>query len=228
MERPRLHLLLEGAEQGLSAWGPRRQCWRPQSGAWAPFFLRVRETSHSQVSSSDSIYHEMVTLWDPQLWHITLGRSIHFQNRLSAGNMGRLSLFLVLLWQKPQRGSKLIFVPLESCWHVLIKDPPFPWWRTALRKGCRCKCCHVPHTFPEASALVRKNGEAAFPSEIFWQRWKVNIKGSKMYEPQCSVFRQTNHSLAIALVSDLKACSKMDRKRDKIKGNYAKAWKFLL
>ena len=49
-----------------------------------------------------------------------------------------------------------------------------------------------------------------------------------MYEPQSSVFRQTNHSLATALVSDLKACSKMDRKRNKIKGNYAKPRKFLL
>lgn len=76
--------------------------------------LRVRKTSRSQVIASDGL-HFPDTKWSP--WRapsrdIPSARNIHFQNRLSAGDTGQLSLFLVLLWQEPQKESKLTFLCL--------------------------------------------------------------------------------------------------------------------
>lgn len=76
--------------------------------------LRVRKTSQSQVIASDGLHFPDMK-WSP--WRapsrdILSARNIHFQNRLSAGITGQRRLFLVLLWQEPQKKSKLTFLCL--------------------------------------------------------------------------------------------------------------------
>lgn len=68
-------------------------------GAWTPFLDLGRLHTAKWFHLTDSTY----LTWNGHLvgplvvTHYI--RSIRFQNRLTAGNMGQLSLFLVLLWQ---------------------------------------------------------------------------------------------------------------------------------
>lgn len=81
-------------------------------GAWAPFLELGRLHRARWFHLTDSIY----LTWNGHPGgHLVVTysiRNIRFQNRLSAGNTGQLGLFLVLLWQEPQRELELTFLCL--------------------------------------------------------------------------------------------------------------------
>lgn len=134
---PLIILLVEGKQHGMKTWhltqgwslrlasSTRRDriwsfCLRLAAavrepamlGAWALFLELGRLHRARWFHLTDSIYLTWNGCPGGHLVVTYSIRNIHFQNRLSAGNTGQLSLFLVLLWQEPQRESELTFLCL--------------------------------------------------------------------------------------------------------------------